>query len=480
MYHTQKINQARNQKNLNITRFSQKDSQSDHFTPTEYRITRLINHYKDTPLSNAYIASLVGCTQRTVRRITSKFNKHGLITKRQDNPYSLNVYILDKFFQSEYVLPKKEDLILVDSLFSNRGHVLVQRTRGDKHSHIFNKKRGKKRERIMNHVQKQIIVNNKRDPKIKDAIKTPHIWGEIITPTIQEISKLFDLNEQEQFKLIAFREDVLQHTLNECRAAVVKYRNIGYKIKDRVQWVIFAAKKYSDEKDIKIDWAWYYDLCDILAIEKHVPDRPLYFGKSRQEPGTPKRTSYKGEYDSYKQVRNNPEAQKYTNNPIELVPDEQLRRWQIELLFRKERIATYGGSVGDKKRIVLLEQQIADFKAQQEIPSNHKLSGYERTMKFPLDECIEKLQSELTIHQEYYACYNGPAYMKGLLGRMIERTQRDLTELETRRSDEKQRVLCENSSNSLDPSSQECEPVIRQSDEGQSVIWSLLKSAAWG
>lgn len=130
MYHTNKKNQALIEKNLKSTGFSSKHSQTDHYTPTEHKIIKLMNRYDNASwikLSNEYIAYKVGCSIRTVIRSTNKFHKNGFITKYQENQYSSNTFTFSTridhknkiITQCEYVTPNLRSSLNIINLFIN-------------------------------------------------------------------------------------------------------------------------------------------------------------------------------------------------------------------------------------------------------------------------------------------------------------------------------------------------------------------------
>jgi hypothetical protein len=446
MYHTQKINQALN------TNFSHKNFPSGHYTSTQQRIADIIKSSPNRTLSNAYIASLAGCSVITVIRATNKLHQYGLITKQQEHQYSTNRFshrmkidhINKKVVPYGNDIPKNKNksLILVDSLFRKLCVVSYERAREDTHTQKQKTHVLKKGNRV-NAVQKKMILSNRNHPKIKEMLNSPQIKEKIITPTIQRIADILSLDEKEQFKLVAFSEDALEHAFSEV-ASIIQSETIP-KVSNRMEWVLDMAGDYCTNNNIKPDWRWYYDLCEILGIETKTKPRPLVVARTTQHKDKTKNLS----------------------------DDQQLARLIKELKQREEHAATYGGIHGpsqlDQKTIASLKKQI-----QEKTTTKGKASGYQTILNLPLDERIEKLRSELTIHQERHACYNGPEYMKGLLGRMIERTKFDLNAAEQQRSsDESQRVPRECNTNTMDENSQECESVLRRSDEGQSSIWAL-------
>jgi DNA-binding MarR family transcriptional regulator len=437
MYHTQEINQAPVQKNLHPTRFSQQHFPSDHYTPYEHDLVRLLEAHSYLKLTNEALATLLGCSPRTVTRITNSLHDSGVITKHRSHLYDINSYTLNSH---RIVVDHKNKKVCSDVTPKNKifsSPILDSLSRslcvvsyegytdskiGVSHpvptSHNFKIKKEEK----VNEVQKRMILNNRHDPRIKTMLDNPSIKEQIITPTIQLLTDILSLDEKEQFKLVAFSEDTIDHTF--AKVASMVHTNTLPKKSNRMEWLLEIATDYCKDNGIKPNWRWYYDLCDITGMDTKTTPKPLFIKHTQQN----------------KKINNH-----------EPSTDQQIAKLTAELKAREERLSLYGGSVLDKKTIERLNQEIKDKE-----PQKGKLSGYERILKLPLDERIIKLRSELAIHQERYACYTGPEYMKGLLGRMIERTQFDLNEAETialsriRSSDEKQDLLCEYNPNPLE------------------------------
>lgn len=462
MYHTQEINQAPNQKNLHHTRFSYKHSRSDnnisHYTPVERQIHQLISSFgthTSKKLSNAYIAEIVGCTTRTVTKATTKFHTNGLITKQQEHQYDLNTY---NIIQSEYFYPKK-DLILVEYFFSKQEQEQERYTdskmrarQTTENGYKFLNKKEKEEVVMLNLEQKLLILKHRHDPKTRDIVNSPNVMAEIITPIIHKITTLLTLEEKEQFKLVAFPDDALEYAYEQVEPIVMGKRVLKKPVQDKVAWFMGIADKYCEQQGNKADWPWYYSLCQILGIDTkvYIERKPLRVNKLEPQK---------------KHVR-------------ELSSDEQIVKLTKELAHREANVLLYGGihgaSTSDKKAIALLKQQIKDKTA-----TKGKLSGYERMMRLPLDERIDKLRSELKIHEERLAVYNGPQYMLGLLQRVVERTRTDLNEAEKLEcSNETQSVQYTRTTNSMAEGCEEREPELRQSSERQSFFWPLSGTTA--
>lgn len=461
MYNIQKINQAPIQKNLNTTRLSYKDLHTAHYTPIQRKIDQYLWRYQKYPwikLSNATIAKAIGCSIITVIRATNKFHRDGYITKHQEHQYSSNTFTfsIKPVNSNNNIVTHRNDIpnksLILDSLLLSK--YLCRRVyvgsyagaRGDTHTnktHVF--KKGTE----VNATQKQMILAQRHDPKIKDVLNTPSVRAQIITPTIDRITQLLHLDEKEQLKLVAFSEDAIEHTFSEVASSI--HSGKLPRVSNRMEWVLRFARDYCTQNNIKPDWSWYYTLCDIWGISSKTVGKPLVI--------SPKSTK----------------SQHTTHNASHLSVEEQVARLMKELKVREERLDTYGGSVYDKKTITSLKQQIEDKE-----PKKGKLSGYEAIMNLPLDERILKLRSELAIHQERFACYTGPEYMRGLLGRMIERVKIDLNDAEVRSNSEKQVVQHTNNTDTLAEDGEECESFLRPNNQGQGFLWPVFKSTARG
>ena len=243
------------------------------------------------------------------------------------------------------------------------------------------------------------------------------IRADLIHPTIVKITTLLTLDEKEQFKLIAYPEDALEYAFSVAAPIVAGKRVLHKPVKNRMAWFLKIADVYCQEHALTPDWKWYYDLCDITGMTTNTGDaKPLTVHKPKQQ---------------------------VTRSVSTGSPEEQLAQWE-------KHAETYGGIHGpsqhDKNRIKRLKQEIED-----KTPTKGESLAYDSILQLPFDAKIDKLQSELAIHQQRYAMYNGPEYMKGLLRRIIERTEIDLAESQKLRenSREKQRISCQSSTNSL-------------------------------
>ncbi len=322
MYHTNKINQVSEiKKSFNLKSFSEQHSQTDHFidnidhylsqcTPFEKQIASYILKYRYSPwvkLTNQTIADFIGCSVKTVTRSTNKFLKDGFITKHQSNRYAPNSYTFnDKIKKGKHTfsywfnslsadnqylynshgiivnnkkkviftyrnVPHNKSYLILDSLF--RDCMSVSSRMCVKISQHNKKTNNKKKEKIVNEVQKQLIFDNRDNPRIREVINNPKIKGEIITPIIEKIATVLMLDEKEQLKLVAFTPETLEYVYKKIDEAICS-KKVPH-VSNRMEWLLLFATQYCAQRDMKPDWKWYYTLCDIIGVESTTPAQPL-------------------------------------------------------------------------------------------------------------------------------------------------------------------------------------------------------------
>lgn len=370
MYHTDKLNQALFKEKLIPATFSSKDLQTDYtldincyldtLTPLQKKIAYYILQFRNAPwvsLKNQSIALAIGCSVKTVTRATGQFLKDNFISKHQPNTYAPNNYSFNDdikkvnfsfshWFQSLsssnqdlYIshgiridhknriiyslrnVPQNKSSLILDSI--SRRSVLVSSRGGARITTEYKKTRDKKG-RLMNSVQKQLILDNRHDPRVKDMLNNPDIKSHIITPTIQKIAQLLTLGEKEQFKLTAFTEETLYHVCGRVEEFLA-HQKVGT-IRNRMQWLIAFATHYCDDNNIKPDWKWYYDLCDIIGIDTHTERKPFVVPQLKKQGGI-----YKGkvsEWDRIKRIGS---------------PKEQVDNWQLTVKSLQERLVEFTG-----------------------------------------------------------------------------------------------------------------------------------------
>ena len=401
MYHTQIKNQALN------TSFSQKDFHTamqdvNNLTLTEQRIYQHLwryRHYPSVKFKNETIAKRIGCTVRTVQKATAKFHKAGLITKKQQDIYSPNQYT----FQCELFIPYKS-LILEDSLFINSYPILESSYSSKLQTHAREasvkdrfRKNISKKGNVVNFEVKQLVRQYRNDPQMKEYLTSASVREMIIGTEIFKISNLLELDDNEYFRLTPFSEEALAHAFSEIEPIVTGDRVLKYAINDRMAWLMSLLIKYCKDNDIKPDWKWYYDLCDIIGMnpKSEFAKKPL---KSQQvQPKKP--------------IQN-------------LSFEEQLRRIGIELKQREERFSIYGGSLHDKKTIASLKQQI-----EEKNPTKGKKQEDWQEMQqiVPLQARVEKWKLQIQTYKQFMTDFPSNGYGgTGYLERMLWNAEREL------------------------------------------------------
>ncbi len=326
MYHTNKLNQVLFRKNLSPTTVASKDLQTDYtrcadsyisaLTKYQKQIAEYVLPFRNKPriiLKNETIARAIGCSTKTVTRATNKFLKDGFITKHQQNKYAPNNYSIKNvkpsfshWFQSLSLsnqnlydshgiridhnkkiiysyrnVPQTKSSLIFSSL-SSRNVLVSSRGAARRNVHAYSKNNQKKGRKV-NSVQKQLILDNRHDPRVKDMLKNPEIMEHIITPTIQKITTLLNLDEKEQFKLTAFTDETVYHVYEKAYGAIA--HNKAPHITNRMKWLLAFATKYCEDNNLEPDWKWYYDLCEIVGIQPKTETKLLVTQQPKRAKG---------------------------------------------------------------------------------------------------------------------------------------------------------------------------------------------------
>lgn len=278
MYHTKNKNQQI-KKSFNSKSLSLKKLHSEQFSPKEHAIYSAILKCNKKDIPNGYLADRANCSIKTVTRATNKFHRMGIIFKYQTHKYDFNRYVI----LNTHVPPKNtlSSLLTLSRNFLNFFKNLSPWTRA--RAKGSSQKKGDK----MNAVQKKLILDNKNDPKIKEVINNPKVKSEIITPTIEKLSKLLSLDENEYYKLTAFPEEALQSAFEYIEPIVQGTKVIHIAVTNKLEWLIDVASRYCKKHNITPDWGWYYDLCRIVGIDTQTDPKPLDIQKPKTK--TPKK-----------------------------------------------------------------------------------------------------------------------------------------------------------------------------------------------
>lgn len=313
-------------------------------TETQREITEFFLNYRyanNIRLTNAYVAKQIGCCTKSVTRTTNKLQQDGFLVKKQDNKYSPNnfklsdttkkgpqayLYWLNSLTEDNksilmthgvYLNHKKELTCLYEYVPQNNNiyknkyiynkPITISRARedgidGDGYG-FLSKKQKERRENYVKGVamlkqeQKKWILEHRSDPRVKDLLNNPKIRPLLITPTITTLTKLLTLDDREQLKLIAFEENALKYALMYIQPICEGKKALKSEVKDRMGWLVSIANAFCKKNNISPDWAWYFELCEIVGIEaikQGEPAKPLVLEKPKprnaggHSPATPK------------------------------------------------------------------------------------------------------------------------------------------------------------------------------------------------
>jgi hypothetical protein len=385
MYHINKLNQVLFRKNLSPTSLASKDLQTEcddsyisALTRYQKKVACFILPFRNKPriiLKNETIALAIGCSTKTVTRATNKFLKDGFITKHQQNKYAPNNYAIknvkisfshwfqslslsnqnlydshgiridhnNKIIYSYRNVPQTKSSLIFSSL-SSLNPVVSSRGGAVRNVQVHGKKNPKKG-RKMNSVQKQLILDNRNDPRVKDMLKDPKLMAHIITPVIKKITQLLTLDEKEQFKLTAFTDETLDYVYSGIKSALSMSK--APRIDNRMGWLVSLANKYCKSRGIEPDWQWYYDLCEITGMDSKTEQKPLVITLPQQRKG--------GIYKPWRAPKEEPVEDQIKN----LKKDIQVLSTQIESKQTASYMIAYAMNVieGKYKQLQMLEAE---------------------------------------------------------------------------------------------------------------------------
>lgn len=301
-------------------------------------------------LKNETIAKAVGCSERTIMRWTNRFSEERLITKFQLNGYAVNEYKVNISNNRSFALwlskltpeeqqrfmdhginaikkpkspPRELDskktgknpsnsstvthsyssLVLVSSSYKPipilraRAHGSGQTVEkitvdGDGYGNLTEKERNR-RERSLQGIamlkkeQKEWILKHRKDENIQELLNGPKIRPLLITPLIETITTLLDLDTREQLKLVALPEEALEYAHRFAKDIVEGVTTLKSPIVDRMGWFMSLSLSFCKTNNVVPDWHWYFQICEILgiqALKKNEPSKPLVLKIKKKEP----------------------------------------------------------------------------------------------------------------------------------------------------------------------------------------------------
>jgi hypothetical protein len=282
---------------------------------------KLFMSFRNRPtftITNAYGAAIVGCDIRTFQRWTSRFEKEGWLIK-QSKDYNANVYKIKISNKASYALfladkPDKAMFLCNEVIsVSDRGVIpnrdviyinpspIQSYTAGARET-IKISARGvyttlkKEAERswfnnqlrfrvvrgikMLQEEQQNYIILHKKNPAIKDILSKGPVREALISPSIVKLSTLLELTESEQLKLIAFPDDLIEEVYIEAE----KVKNgSSPRARDRMGWLMAKLGEMAKNANLKPNWRWVFDVCEILGVDPREKSDPRPFGVSRDK-----------------------------------------------------------------------------------------------------------------------------------------------------------------------------------------------------
>ncbi len=240
-------------------------------------------------LKNQTIATVVGCSIKTVTRATNKFKQDGFILKAQNNRYTPNNFFLSPTakntrriyphsLNSEIHTTRNVPQNNINKLYLYNKPIPIVRARarilaidGDGFGFLSKKERERKERvlkgiQMLNQEQKEWVVKHGKDPRVKEYVMGPKVKPLLITPIMESATSLLGLDEREQLKLVAYPEEALRHAY-DAALMIVEGKIKAKPIQDRMGWFIFMANDFCKKNSLTVDWKWYFDIAQILGIE---------------------------------------------------------------------------------------------------------------------------------------------------------------------------------------------------------------------
>lgn len=282
-------------------------------TPNQRSVAQYLLRFQKASvikLRNQTIAKSVGCSEKTVTRATNKFKEDGFIFKAQANRYAPNNFALSSTAKNSrriYISSINEPIYTTRNVPQNNSYKLylynkpiplararakVELIDGDGFGFLSKTERERKERvlkgiQMLNKEQKEWVIKNGKDPRVKEYVMGPKVKPLLITPLIEQCTEVLKLNKREQMKLVAFPEEALDYAYQQAKK-IVDGTIKSPPIKDRMGWFIFLATDFCKKNNLDIDWKWYFDICQVLGIEpilKNEAAKPLVeFQESKPKP----------------------------------------------------------------------------------------------------------------------------------------------------------------------------------------------------
>lgn len=317
-------------------------------TSAERKIAEIFLDFKDnkneTHPSNEHIAGKAGSSVRTVIRATNKFHQAGFIYKQQRHIRSLNFYTFNSLvkkgvgaynYRLHTLSASNQELLMTHGMYQNnkvkksfpseyvtlnysynlynkfiyKTKPINARAREESFDDGFISKQQEIRKHkihkgigMLKEEQKKWILQHKTDPKVKELLNSEKVKPLLISPLMEEITYLLDLDQREQLKLVAYDDSALQYALDEINRLFEQGKYT--RVKDRMAWLVTVATAFCDKNNTTPDWRFYFQICEILGIptiKEGEDPKPMRYKK-------PKRVNNIGHsmYDLFKAPEEDP------------------------------------------------------------------------------------------------------------------------------------------------------------------------------
>ena len=279
------------------------------------RIAKLFMEYRHRifTLTNQYIAGIVGCDPRVVRRWTARFVKDGWLIK-QSKDYKANVYkiVIDSKSSYAMFMAKQPDKAMFlcnhvisdknQSVLPNRDYIyinpspILSYTAGARETiklsarQVYTTQKKEAERSWFNHQlhvrvvrgikmlleeQQKYIALHKKQPAMKDILSKGPVRDALISPSIVKLSGLLELTETEQIKLIAFPDDLIEEVYIEAE----KVKNgSSPRARDRIGWLMAKLVEMAKNANLRPNWKWVFDVCEILGLDPRAKSEARPFG----------------------------------------------------------------------------------------------------------------------------------------------------------------------------------------------------------
>lgn len=119
--------------------------------------------------------------------------------------------------------------------------------------------------------QKQWILDHKNSPTVKNLLSNERARSLILSPIISDIAQLFQLDDNNQLKLIRFPDEALQYAYQQIKPICDGDKEMKNPILDGLGYFISLANAYCAKNHLDLQWDWYNKLAMAMGIPRDLP-----------------------------------------------------------------------------------------------------------------------------------------------------------------------------------------------------------------